>query len=67
MGTQAQKEKVICQRLYSQGAELGLEPRTLGSLSLLTAFHGQVSVAFYSGSWKLEECFPLNIHNGWVF
>lgn len=56
---------MICQRLCSQwGIELGLELMTLGSPSHFTAFHRQISAALYSGSWKLEEFMPLNIHAG---
>lgn len=53
--TEAQGGKAICQKLQaSLGAELRLEPRTLGSLSPLTAFLGQVpaSLDLAPGSWR---------------
>lgn len=53
--TEAQRGKAICQKLQaSLGAELRLEPRTLGSPSPLTAFLGQVPASLYlaPGSWR---------------
>ena len=53
--TEAQGGKAICQKLQASfGAELRLEPRTLGSPSPLTAFLGQVhaSLDLAPGSWR---------------
>lgn len=51
---------MISQRLYCHlRAELGLEPKTPGSVSSHRPFAGKSLLP-----WKLEEFIPLNIHAG---
>lgn len=66
--TEAQGGKAICQKLQaSLRTERGLEPRTLGSPSPLTAFLGQdpASLDLAPGSWR-SGSLSQNIHARWA-